>query len=188
MRPDRVRSLALLIGVASLLALLPVFPVWTTEFQGWFGPPGGNTRWVNGTTFHPMTEVLGGGLDWTTTTGGCITDAGSVSRFQASPLLVVAWALAVLGLWFGLSRALPARRLDPDGVAAAFGAIGIALASLASVWLVWSGLLWISCPADLAVAQATAAALEFACLGIGVGLIVARRALGRRPPDSPGAR
>jgi len=181
---DRVQSLALLIGVVSLLALLPLYPVGTTTFYGWFGPPGANSRWDNGTTFHPLTDVVGGGLDWRTSSGSCITDAGSWSRFQASPLLVVAWALAALGLWFVLSRTLLSGRLDPDTLAAVFGVLGIIVVALSSVWLAWSGLLWLSCPGDFAVAQVTATALDFTCLGAGAGLLVAQRSLASRPPAS----
>jgi len=172
-------STILLLAAASLLLLFPVYPAETTEYHGWFGPPGLNFRYENGTTYHPFTEVVGGGFDWTTTRGNCITDAGGWSHYRSSPLLVFTFGLAVAGLWLLLLRIL-AHCTTERGRGALLSAIVGVLVAASSVWLAWYGLLAASCPPDLGLPRRIAAGLTLFCLAVGLTLAVSRRGLARQ--------
>jgi hypothetical protein len=187
---DGTGYLVLMVAALALLALLPLYPTTTTDYAGWFGPPGRNFRYVNGTTVHPAIEVLGGSFDWTTTSGSCVTDAGGWIHFVANPFLLLAFALAALAFWLLLLAALSWAGSEATK-ALILTVISLMLVVGASIWLVWYGLLFVACPTDFGVPRAVAAALAVLCLAVGLGVAILRgrlAALAWRPPALLGPR
>ena len=168
--------LFLLATVLGILALVPVYPASTTDYMGWFGPPGNNFRYVNGTTVHPAIEVLGGGFDWTTTSGHCVTDAGGWVHFQASPVFFLAYGLVAFLLWTALISSL-SRPGSGKVRAAILGLVATVLVLAASAWISWYGLLYLSCPADFGPPLVLATGLAAACLAAGAGVLILRARL-----------
>ncbi len=182
--------LVLMVATLALLALLPLYPAYTTDYADWFGPPGRNFRYVNGTTFHPAIEVLGGTFDWTTSSGSCVTDSGGWIHFVANPFLLLAFALAALAIWFLLLAALSGTGSKATR-ASILSAISGMLVVGASIWLVWYGLLFVACPTDFGIPRAAAGALAALCLAVGLIVATLRSRLAGlpwRPPALLGPR
>ncbi len=170
----------LLLAVLALLALVPAYPVDTVDYLGWFGPPGANFRYENGTTFHPLVEVVGGGFAWRTTWGRCITDVGGWVQYRASPIFLAAFLPVAAGLMLLLMHALFTARTERSR-AARIGTLGALLVVLSTAWLVWYGVSWAVCPADVGPATAFAAALTAGCLATGLVLVGSRATVARLP-------
>src|SRR5437867_13140815 len=77
----------------AIMALVPLYPAQGTEY-----PTFGRDLTSYRISFLPMTEIAGGGFDWTQTTTGCALDGGQRTRFQASPGVIAVYVASAFDL------------------------------------------------------------------------------------------